>query len=53
MRAESNAYALDSTFLDWPLRLLVGVLNIEVVLVRKYYPMEVRQEPLRNPEVAF
>jgi hypothetical protein len=29
-----------------PLRLLVGVFDIEVVLVREYHPMEVRQELL-------
>ena len=89
MRAESNAYALDSTFLDCsypflvvfalilllgylpdvvlsrkllvssfdnvfrPLRLLVVVFDVEVVLIREYNSVEVRQEPLRDSEVAF
>jgi hypothetical protein len=36
-----------------PLYLLVGVFDIEVVLVGEHYSIEVRQELLRDSEVAF
>ena len=36
-----------------PLRLLVIVFDVEVVLIREYNSVEVRQEPLGDPEIAF
>ena len=36
-----------------PLRLLVIVFDVEVVLIREYNSVEVRQELLGDPEIAF